>query len=198
MPFIDTIVKYINESLKAGSLKSIQPVQFVGITTVLPRMAGERLELIPATCNNDGEYVAIVPDDRFAVQLYHKVVSHAYTNARQQSFGDDYAFKATSELILVVIADSRKIKMQAEALEPVVVYGLPGSGSAALTQATGMGRISISPISSNLDKIMVFRQEYPSSEYFLKPFQQLFSIRYRVEAAFDKNCINKCLCSSQS
>lgn len=197
MPFVDSIVSFINDQLKAGSLKDVRfkPGKYIGITTVLPRMNGERQELIPASCNNDGEYEAIVPDDRFPIIIYHKVISNGYTSVKQQSFGNDYAYKATTEMQLVVIADSRKIKMQAEALEPLIIFGLPGLGSDQLSKDTGLNRISISPINSTMDKILVFRQEYPATEYFLKPFQQLFSIRYRIEATFDRNCVNKCLCS---
>lgn len=198
MPFTDKIVAYINEQLKASSLndKRFLPVRLLGVATQLARPKGQGVELLPATCDEQGNHKLIEPDDKFPITVYHKTITNAYTSAKQQSYGDDYVYKCTTEMQLIVLADQRKVKMTAEQLEPAVIYGMPQRLSAALMQDVRFASCLITPLGSDMDKIRVFRQEYPGNEYFLKPYHQLFSIRYRIEATFDKNCVNKCLCGS--
>lgn len=201
MPFIEKIVDYINTSLKDSSLndKRFQPGKYVGCTTLLPRPKGTALEVLPAFCDANGEYTTVEPDDKFNIIIYHRTISNVYTKVTQQqqrSFGDDYALKCTTEMQLGVIADSRKVKLLAEQIEPMIIYGMPLLLPKQMMIDLGFRSCIITPIASNMDKINVFRQEYPSTQYFLKPFHQLFTIRYRVETGFDKNCIEKCLCGA--
>lgn len=204
MPFIEKIVDYINTSLKDSSLKDkrFQPGKYVGLTTVLPRMNGTVLEQLPATCDENGEYKTVEPNDKFNIIIYHKTISNIYTKVTQQpgikSYGDDYALKCTTEMQLAVIADLRKVKMLAEQIEPLVIYGIPQRLTDALMVEFGFRSCLITPTASVMDKINVFRQEYPQTAYFLKPFHQLFLIRYRIETGFDKNCVEKCLCGAAS
>lgn len=196
MPFVDRIVKHINDTLKASSLtdKRFQPGRFLGCTTLLARQKGTQMEVLPATVDKDGEYKLIDTDDRYPITIYHKVLSNGYASAAKQSYGDEYAYKCTTEMTMVVLADSRKIRMQAEQLEPLIIYGIPQRLSQQLMTDTAIRSCLITVSGSVLDKINVFKSEYPSTDYFLKPFHQLFSIRYRIEAGFDKNCIQRCLC----
>jgi hypothetical protein len=192
MPFIEKIIEQINTSLKGSSLKEkrFQTGKFLGVSTVAARNNGGKLEMLPAVVDLNGEYKLVEPDDRHSVILYHKVISNVYAASVQNSYGCEYAFKSTTEVAMVVIADGKKMKMSAEQLEPLFIYGIPQR----VTQKYGMINILITPLASNMDKVAVFRQEYPNNEYFLKPYQHLFLIRYRVECTFDKNCIDKCLC----
>lgn len=204
MPFIEKIVDAINTSLKESSLndKRFQPGKYVGCTTLLARINGNQLETLPAICDDNGEYKTVEPNDKFNIIIYHKTISNVYAkvvnNPQVRSYGDDYALKCTSEMQLTVIADSRKVKMLAEQLEPLIIYGIPQHLSKQMMIDLGFRSCVITPISSTLEKINVFRQEYPNTQYFLKPFHQLFSIRYRVETGFDKNCVEKCLCDAAS
>lgn len=202
MPFIEKIVDYINTSLKASSLndKRFQPGKYVGCTTLLPRPKGTGLEVLPASCDANGEYKMVEPDDRYPIIIYHRTISNMYSKVvntpQVKSFGDEYALKCLTEMNLTVIADSRKVNMLAEQLEPIIIYGIPMHLSRDMMIDLGLRSCVITPVSSLLDKINVFKQEYPSTAYFLKPFHQLFSIRYRVETGFDKNCIERCNCGA--
>jgi hypothetical protein len=197
MPFIDKIVSFINQSLKESSLndKRFQPSKLIGITTVLARPSDNGFEMLPAECDLNGNYSTVEPNDKFNIIIYHKVISNNYIREKK-AYGDIYVFRAQTEMQLAVIADSRKVKLSAEQIEPLIVYGLPLRLSDAIMQETGFASSLITPLSSNMDKVMVFRQEYPSTKYFLKPFHHFFSVRYRIETVFDKNCIDRCQCDS--
>ena len=194
MPFLDKITTAINEALVSSlSEKRFALSQYLGIATVLARPKGSGVEFLPAVVDLSGEYKLVEPSDKYGLQVYHRTISNTYSRAKK-SYGDEYNYSALSEMSMVVIADSRKLKMQATELEPLIIYGLPQRLPASLMSETGFATCLITPLSSNMDKVAVFRQEYPGTDYFLKPFQQLFSIRYRIESSFDKNCVNQCLC----
>lgn len=194
MPFLDSIVTYINDSLKGSSLndKRFQPGKFCGVSTILARKKGEGLELLPAV-EIEGTYKLVEPDDRLNIITYHKVVSNTYSMVKK-SHGDSYYHKCTSEMAMVVFADAKKIRMSAEQLEPLLIYGMPQRLSDVLMKEIKFVSVLITPLASDMDKIRVFRTEYPGSEYFLKPYHHFFLLRYRIEATFDKNCIDACLC----
>jgi hypothetical protein len=199
MPFTDKIVGFINDSLKASSLKDkrFQPGRFIGIATPMARTlkSGQGVELLPASCDEQGNYKLIEPQE-VPITVYHKIVSNAYTSARQANYGDEYVYKNTSEMQMIILADQRKVRLSSEQLEPLLIYGTPQRLSSALMQQLKFASCLVMPTGSTMDRIVVFRQEYQGIEYFLKPYHILFSIRYRIEATFDKNCINQCLCGS--
>jgi hypothetical protein len=196
MPFQDRIIAYINEHLKSGSLSasSFLTARYFGNTTILARKKGDQLEVMPAV-EQAGEFKLVEPDDRYAMTVYHKIGSNTYGTV-PKSRGDGYDYKCTTEITLVCCADSRKVKMQSEVLESLFVFGIPQRISGALLLETGLINCLITPLASDIDKLRVFRQEYPQSEYFLKPFHQLFLLRYRIETTFNKACIDACLCGA--
>jgi hypothetical protein len=198
MPFTEKIVGFINEQLKASSLndKRFQPGNFLGIATQLarPSKSGQGLELLPATCDDLGVYRLIEPDDKFPIAIYHRSISTAYTRVKGEGYGDGYLSKDTVEMQIVVLADQRKIKVNQEQLESICRFGIPDRLSSLIQSALALRTCLVTPLSSNMDRVMVFRQEYPGTEFFLKPHHILFSIRYRIETTFDKNCIDRCLC----
>jgi hypothetical protein len=198
MPLVESIVGFINDSLKAGSLKGIQPAKYIGVTTVLARKKrDDSLEILPAEMDLAGEYKMVEPNDQYSLIIYHKQTSNVYSTERNNSYGDGYNYKATTEMSVIVYADGKKLRRSAEQLEPLIIYGIPQRLGKALMAETKFNNCLITPLASVMDKISVFRQEYPNTEYFLKPYQHLFLIRYRIETTFDKNCINACLCGGQ-
>lgn len=195
MPFIESIVSYINSSLKERSFndKRFQPSLFFGCTTVLARKKGEALEVLPAVLNESGEYTMIEPRDHLALSVYHKTISNGYGYVKK-SHGDQYEYRCTTEMAMVIINNSKRTGVTAEKLEPLFVYGMPQRLSKSAIDQFKFSNCLITPLASDMDVIRVFKGEYPQSIFFLKPFQQLFLLRYRIETTFDKSCIDECLC----
>lgn len=192
MPFIDTIVLHINECLKGCSFTD---GKFHGIATVIARKktATAPLETLPGILEGKA-YQTVEPNDKYGLILYHKVISNVYGFERGNSFGDNYNLKCTTEMQMVVWADSIKQNKTAELLEPVIVFGIPFGLTPELKNTLKLIKCVITPLGSAMDRLQVFRLEYPQSEFFLKPEHHFFSIRYRIETTFDRNCVNTCLC----
>lgn len=197
MPFTDTIVKFINDSLRNGSLKDgkLQAGIFFGLSSIVARKnESGSLGLWPAIANNNGEYKPVQPDDKFPFMIYHKPVSTAYSYAKNDSYGDKYNIKAATENIIVAWIDSKKTNISAQFFETMIIAGLPLQVTSELKSEMGIISSLITPLSSNMDVLNVFRSEYQNVDFFLKPYHGFFSIRYRIETTFNQACLSACKC----
>lgn len=200
MPFIDEIINQINSSLKAGSLNNekLQPAKYLGIATTVARIKDAKkksdLEILPAIVSPTGTLSFITPEKSYGIQIYHRLLNKQYSRVKA-SYGDDYDYKMVSELTLVVLTNSKVTGRAKEALEPLVLFGMPQTVTPALLAELQINSCVIYPTASNLDAVSVFRQEYPNSVYFLNDQSSIFSVRYKIEMSFSKACINKCLCA---
>lgn len=200
MPFLDQICTYINDTLKAGSLNKerLKPATFYGLSTVLTRSTDgskeqSKIELLPSILSADGKSIPIAPDSKKAIQIYHKLLSNTY-GYEKKSHGDGYNIKSTSELALVVITNSKLTGITKDAIEPVVVFGLPQRLSTALLAEIKINTCLITPLASNMDHVQVFGQEFPRNNYFINEQMSMFLIRYRIEMTFSQACVEQCLC----
>jgi hypothetical protein len=198
MPFIASIVSYINDYMKANC-SVLTGGAFYGLSSVVARKKDSTapLEQFPAILVDHTQYKTIEPNDKQALIIYHKLLSNTYTKERKDGYGDSYLFKCTTDLQMIVWGDSKKLGIDQE-LEAVIMYSMPNAlDRAALMQLTFRNCL-ITTASSNMDRLQVFRQEYPQSQFFLKPNHQFFSIRYRVEATYDKACMDMCVANAST
>jgi hypothetical protein len=198
MPFIDQITRFINDSLKAGSLNKqvLQPAIFYGLASTIYRSKGDKkpgnIEPLPAIIDA-GKEIFITPESKLALKIYHKQLSKSYSYDKN-SYGDGYNMKSVSEMNMVVITNSKLSGKTKDVLEPVIVFGMPQRLSNAMVLDLGINNCLITPTGANMDAMQVFRQEYPRSDYFLNEQMSIFLIRYRIEINFSQKCIDTCLC----
>lgn len=195
MPFLNQIATFINDTLKAGSLNSakLQPAKYNGISTAITRKKGTELEILPAIIEDGAIKKIISPDSKIALEVYHKVISNIYSYEKK-SYGDSYDIKSVTEMTMVVCYSSKLTGKAKEVLEPVIIFGMPQRLSKALTAELQIGNCLITPLSSNMDPVAVFKQEFPKADYFLNENTSMFSIRYKIEMTLSQACVNGCLC----
>lgn len=198
MPFINQVIQFIDETLKAGSLNNakLQPVKFHGLSTVVARIkkgTQDTLELLPGVVSAAGIGSVITPESKVPMQVYHKLVSTAYS-LEKKGVGDSHYMKSVTDVLMVVFTNSKLTGKAKEALEPVVVFGIPQKLSDALRTELKINNCLISVVSSNMDHVALFRQEYPQSDYFLNEGISMFSVRYRIDMTFSQSCVDHCLC----
>jgi hypothetical protein len=198
MPFISQVISYIDAALKAGSLnnKKLQPVKFHGLSTIVARKKSnqkDQLELLPGTVSASGIGSVITAESKTPMQIYHKLISTTYS-LDKKGLGDSHFMNSTTEAMMVVFTNSKLTGKAKEILEPVVVFGIPQKLSNSLLAELKINNCLITVLSSNMDHVAIFRQEYPQSEYFLNEGVSMFSIRYRITMQFSQSCVDKCLC----
>lgn len=199
MPFLETIVKHINDSLKASSLntKRFQVSNLMGISTIVPvsdsKGKQKQVSLWPGIVSIQGEVDIIDLNDDFDLHIYHKTIGtgHALDKA---SHGNEYDYKDTTEMSMMIYGQGDKLKVSMEQLETIIRIGFPLRLSDDLMASTGLKSCMLSTLATDLDKLRVFRQEYPNTDYFLKPESIFFLIRYRIETRFNRKCLDACDC----
>jgi hypothetical protein len=200
MPFLNQIISFINDDLKAGSLSKdkLQPAKFYGLTTIVSRSKKSskeptKLELLPAIVDATGKDNPITLESKLALQVYHKLNSKTYS-VEKKSYGDEYNIKCISDLSMVVITNSKITGKTKDVLEPLLIFGMPQKLSTALFVDLKINNCLITPVSSNMDAMAVYRQEYPQSDYYLTEQMSMFLIRYKIELSFSQQCVEQCLC----
>jgi hypothetical protein len=193
MPFITEIVQHINEVLKAGSLKKVQPAKLNLISTVVGRTKPrEAMEILPAIIEGD-KTTLLIPDSKHSLQLYHKQDSNTYAIV-PASYGNSHEIKSTTEMSMVVTTNAKIAGLTAQKAEPAIVFGLPQRISDALKAELKVIKVLITPLGSIMDQVRVFSGEFPKSQYFLDKEMQMFIVRYRIEVQFNQACVDACLC----
>lgn len=197
MPFLNQIITFINEDLKNGSLnkEKLKPAIFHGLADVVTRSNkgsknADKLELLPAIIDENGKDTPITLNSKLALQVYHKLNSKTYS-IEKKSFGDDYLIKCVSDLSMVVITNSKINGKTKDVLEPLLIFGMPQKLSTALFADLKINQCLITPVSSNMDAMAVYRQEYPKSDYYLTEQVSMFLIRYKIDLTFSKTCVEQ-------
>lgn len=197
MPFINQIISFIDNELRSGSLnkEKLQPALFHGLSTTVARKkpGSTDLEVMPGIVTANGIGSVITPDDKYAIQIYHKLNGNLYS-LEKKSVGDTHFIRSTSDLSMIVITNSKMTGKAKEAIEPVALFGMPQKLSTALLTDLLINSCLITPVASIMDQNALFRQEYPQSKYFLNENVSLFSIKYKIEMTFSQICVDKCLC----
>ncbi|MEO9145082.1 MAG: hypothetical protein ABI237_05945 [Ginsengibacter sp.] len=202
MPFLNQITEFINDVLKAGSLNKakLQPAKYYGIATSFARkkdtgVSGKPMviEMLPAILEAGTIKNFITADSKVALQIYHKVISNVYSYEKK-SYGDNYDIKCSTDMNMVALFNSKQTGSAKEVLEPVILFGMPQKLSNALIADLKIIKCLITPVSSNMDPLSVFKQEYPQADFILNENTSMFSIRYRIEMTFSQACVDNCLC----
>lgn len=196
MPFFDEITGFINDTLKTGSLKKLQPAKFYGLSTQIFRSVKDKsvnnVEPLPAIVEGSA-ITAITPDDKYSLQVYHKNIANAYAYEKK-SYGDGYLITADCDMQMIVLTNSKIFAKAKEILEPLFIIGIPQRLSEELITSLQINSCLITPAGSTMDAMQVFKQEYPKSNLFLTNQMSMFLIRYKIRLTFSQTCIDTCLC----
>ena len=172
---VETIVEKINEAIDrqlicrtgnefAGQLLGIAfPIQIKDELTD---------SSMPAIIDTDGECSYVFSDDSYAYGLYHRLLSKTY--AKEKGFGDGDRDIEINEMAIVVWGFSNQLEMNAIDFErQIIIPSIPKK--AAL-------------VASDFDSYRVSNSEFRNANYLNKPEEFIFSVRYKVQFLFDRDC----------
>lgn len=185
---IEEVVHNINKAIRLRSdelCKENDPLLYGLASPILIRSMDENEDqvVIPAIIDNDGECQYPFADDDFSFGVYHKLLNRNYTQAKKESFGDGNIDIAIDEVLLLCWGFRDQLRMNAIQFErQVITPCLPSS--AMLVQ-------------TNFDQFSVFSGEFKNVVYNLTPELFLFSVKYKVQYIFNRECVeineeNKC------
>lgn len=188
MSIIANIISSINTTINTVVFpdETYTSKRILGLAWPYPEKSGSDtlLKIVPAIyANNSDEGTIIDLDDSYSVILYHKLSSYAFQTFQKNATGNDQFQQLTADASMIVWALREDLNMQADDLSDLIVFNLPTQYTAA-----GIVKCTIAPVQTDFDFIRVFRQEYQSVDYFLKPGHILLQIKYRVVAVIKPNC----------
>lgn len=184
---IETLVNNINENIRdrAEELCKCNDAVLYGIASpVLVRSTEQEEDQIayPAVINNEGECRYVFADDDYSFGVYHRIINRSYSQSKD-GYGDLNFDVAIDDVSLICWGFRDQLKMDALSFEnQIVIPALPSQ--ALITQ-------------SNFDQFSVFNNEFRNVTYNLIPELFLFSVRYKVQYIFNRECMeinesNKC------
>jgi hypothetical protein len=192
MSLISDIVSAINNhySTDVFADEKYEVKRIVGLAYPYPEKKGKDtlIKIVPAQYDNNGEGSLLDINDDYSLMIYHRIASTSYQNVQDpkiKAVGDARFLQATSDLTMTVWAKRPAIQMQADDLSDMLVNNLPQG----IEGLNGVARCRISPAQTDFDFIGIFRREYQSVDYFLKPEHILLQVRYRAVSIVNVNCI---------
>jgi len=194
MPLLEKIVDQINTTIKSSlSTAALQNNRLLGIADKCLDDSPDEgpAPIRPFVVNNFGD-AEPVEFDRHNITAYHRILANQYSDATGQNYGGVTSKICTTEMILVVNADRRKIKQSAIELEALIESIFPQLITKQLLQDVKLFRCTITLLGSTFDQLQVFAGEYSNVPFFIKPQQAYFSIRYRISSSFRPGCFQDC------
>lgn len=185
---------FINRHLLQGPLQGFrfQTGRYETLAVEINRNGNNGPEVFPAIAVNEVDYQAIVPNDLYPVQLYHKINSVSYS-ADRSSVGDgNKNMLERLDMKMVVLANLPAIQLTTEQLEARLAEGFPDAFPANTLSDLGLQSMLVTLLGSNLNGDSVFREEYKGLTPFLSPPYTLFSMHYTIESKYRKGCFNNC------
>ncbi|PXV61171.1 hypothetical protein CLV62_1254 [Dysgonomonas alginatilytica] len=186
---IENIITKINANIgnRSGELCDVEvPILYGLALSILVRSLDEDEDedqiAYPAIVDNEGECKYVFADDDYSFGVYHRILNRSYSQTKK-GYGDTNYDIATDEMILICWGFRDLLKMDSLTFESqIIVPSLPKE--ALLVQ-------------SNFDQFSVFNNEFKNVVYNLIPELFLFSIKYKVQYTFNRECVeiseqNKC------
>jgi len=132
-------------------------------------------------------YVGI--DDVYPIRIYHRLISMASSIKPGTGSGRSVGDQANIyQLSMVVFLDKHKANMYPDEFLLFAQANTPERISMTLYKS-----VTITFINTVFDSLLVYRQEYISSDtYKLKEDQFFFKINYSIETIFSKGCFKRC------
>lgn len=184
---IKNVIETINANISKRSEELCEcrsPILYGIASPVLIRSDYEEEDQIayPAIISNDGECKYVFADDDFSFGLYHRIINRNYSKAKK-SFGDSDYDVAIDEVVLICWGFRNLLNMDALSFEnQIIIPTLPKEAHL---------------IQSNFDQFSVFNGEFKNVIYNLIPELFLFSVKYKVQYIYNRECMeinesNKC------
>ena len=196
MPLLEKIVEHINTTIKSSlSTAVLQKNLLLGIADKClddtPEENGA-VAIRPFVIDNNGDGKAVEYNNGQNITAYHRILSNLYADDPQMNHGGVTSKICSTEMILVVSADKKKVKQSAIELEALIESVFPQSVTRSLMQQVKLYKCNITLLGSSFDQLQVFAGEYSNVPFFIKPQQAYFSIRYRIQSSFRPGCFQDC------
>lgn len=190
---VNVIVNEVNESIKAFlNDDTFKGSSLNGIAYTLLK---DKDNSLPGVIDHKGNATYVGIDDKYALMVYHKIISTVPKKAeKQRQFGDGNPQTViTNTMSLMVFSNREKLKLTQEALANYIVASIPVNIDSTILLKESLIECTIDVLKIDFNSTALYKREY-LKESQLKTNQILFEVSYQIVYAFKTGCIKTCKC----
>ena len=194
MAKLPEIVTEINVKLKTFQFadKRFQHA-FNEIVEAVPKADEETTEKFAGFITNDGDITKVGIDDTFGFQLYHRHTGSTFNEtSTENQFGNVVVREVTDNMIMIVIGDRDQIKLTREDIITGIQLGFPLELGKAFLETNTLDGAQIIQGEFNLDREVLWEQEFGATRFSLKPHSIFLGYSYDVITRVREDCIRIC------
>lgn len=192
--YVPQIVQYINSVLQTSlSGRQFQSGKYFTIAKQVVRKDEKKETSFVVIFDNDGNEISDIINDTYPIVIYHRMTGQAFFDVAQNqanSFGDGTNNKGlTSNMVMVVYGDRKRLKMTQEELSSLIYAYFPAEMLPAVkSMLTGLDTCTFAPLATNNVSIQVAQAEGIKVE----PENILFALNYQIKEVVNSNCLSEC------
>jgi len=194
MAKLHQIVAEINTRLTRANgqfdSKRFQKGRVSGIAELITSVDNDQRQTVPAIIDNTGDETKLTIDDSFPFELYHRHLSSSETEV-EENWGDRQIREETANMLLVVMGDRNRLKLNKEEIITGITLGMPEELGQTFLIANSLVGVNIIQGEFNLNKEDVWASEF-NTEVMIKPIDIFFSLNYQVVTRTWTTCIEIC------
>jgi hypothetical protein len=142
---------------------------------------------------NGKDYMPVSFNERSALSIYHRLISHSESDENEQGFGTNILKRESYNMLMVAMGSQKKISSEIQNITYRLADDLKGFIQTTLSKeqlnALDAQSVLITVNSVNFEKRQVIATELPNAkDNVLSPDTILFSIEYRISANFLQDC----------
>lgn len=187
------ITAEINAALIAAQFgsKKFQKGRFNGIAELITSIDGEQRQTVPAIINDDGSTTILTIDDICPFELYHRHLNSTITEP-EMDFGDRIIREETADMIMMIMGDMRRLKLNKEDITSGITLGMPLEFGSAFLTANSLESAIIIPGLFSYNREELWNAEYNTEKVELKTNTIFMSFLYQVVSQAKTTCIEIC------
>ena len=197
MPYISEIVDLLNVSLAANKLKdgSRFVLDLQGVSELIPRNEEDQTT-IPTLVNTQDWREFTGFDDRFSVQIYHRVLNVEQVESPLSYGNGNTNGREQATMRLVCFADRKRTKLDPYQLAFAIRSSLNQQFlGTTIVAYDGLLGATVESTQDNYNGVDIWQTEYalPAESYPVRLHQMLFTIDYNIITDYNNSCITSCL-----
>ncbi len=194
MPNINGIVQLINNALQAGNFSSrkFQSSILYLIADPIKTIGNDAESTAPYIIDNNGEAVELTFDDTNQFQIYHKIDSQAYKLADLDYGAPGTTMNEVTNMRLIFMGSRKRMKVTKDNVIAAINADFPKEFLPSAITPLQLNKCIIEMGDTNEDPYSVWSQEFQGIPFDLSTDTITFSLSYKIDCDYNKNCFTLC------
>lgn len=194
MPNINGIAQLINTALQAGNFSSrkFQSSVLYLVSDPIKTVEEKSETTCPYIIDNNGEATELTFDDTNQFQIYHKIDSQSYKLADLDYGAPGTTMNEISNMRLIFMGSRKRMKVTKDNVIAAINADFPKEFLPSVITPLQLNKCVIEMGEIMEDPYSVWSQEFQGVPYDLSTDTIMFSVAYKIDCDYNKNCFSLC------